>query len=78
EIIEGIGPKINQLLQQSGIHTFSDLAGTSLERLEQILRDARLRLANPGTWPEQARLAAEGEWSKLEALQKTLKAGRKG
>jgi hypothetical protein len=36
----------------------------------------RLRLANPTTWPDQAGLAAAGEWDRLKALQDGLKGGR--
>lgn len=76
--IEGIGPKISGLLQAAGISTFEQLAGTGVDRLEQILADAELAgLANPSTWPEQARLAAEGDWQRLETLQEELKGGRR-
>ena len=76
--IEGIGPKISGLLQGAGISTLDQLAGTGVDRLEQILADADLAgLANPSTWPEQARLAAEGDWQRLETLQEELKGGRR-
>lgn len=79
EIIEGIGPKIAGLLSQTGITTFAQLAQTEPERLVEILTAANLqRLANPGTWPRQAALAAEGKWDELTAYQQTLKAGRSG
>jgi len=78
KIIEGIGPSISGLLRESGIATFRQLAETSVERLDEILTSAQLRrLADPGTWPEQARLAAEGNWDGLKQLQNTLKAGRR-
>jgi len=77
-IVEGIGPKINTILHEAGIRTFARLAATEVPALEEILRAAGLRrINNPQTWPEQAKLAADGEWSKLETLQKQLKAGRK-
>lgn len=75
-VVEGIGPKISRLLQDSGIRTFRQLAESPVERLQQILDQARLRLADPGTWPEQARLAAAGDWEALSALQGRLKGGR--
>jgi hypothetical protein len=31
---------------------------------------------NPGTWPKQAKLAADGKWEELETLQKQLKGGK--
>jgi predicted flap endonuclease-1-like 5' DNA nuclease len=75
--IEGIGPKISGLLQENGISTFGQLAETDVDRLEQILDEAGLgRLADPGTWPEQASLAAAGDWAALEALQDQLLGGR--
>jgi small subunit ribosomal protein S2 len=78
--IEGIGPKLSSVLQAAGITTFAHLADTEVEQLEQILEEADprlLRLANPASWPEQASLAASGEWEALEALQSEMKAGRK-
>jgi predicted flap endonuclease-1-like 5' DNA nuclease len=52
-IVEGIGPKISELLNQNGIYTFAQLAGTSIERLRAILDagGSRFRIADPGTWP---------------------------
>ena len=76
--IEGIGPKISALLQEAGIVTFVQLAATDVGRLEQILAQARLSaLADPSTWPEQARLAAAADWDALDALQEKLKGGRR-
>ena len=78
--IEGIGPKLSSVLQEAGIVTFAQLAAASPDQLEQILEAADprlLRLAKPASWPEQAALAATGEWEALEALQGTLKGGRR-
>jgi predicted flap endonuclease-1-like 5' DNA nuclease len=78
-IVEGIGPKISDLLNQNGIFTFAQLATTSVERLRAILDagGSRFRIADPGTWPTQALLAREGYMDALKALQGTLRAGRK-
>jgi predicted flap endonuclease-1-like 5' DNA nuclease len=75
-IIEGIGPVIAGLLQQAGITTFAQLAETDLSRLEQILREAHLPISDPTTWADQARLAANGNWDGLRAMQDELKGGR--
>jgi hypothetical protein len=75
--IEGIGPKISRLLQAAGITNFAQLAATDVSRLEQIVREAGITIADPSTWPEQASLAAAGEWDVLEALQDELKGGRR-
>jgi predicted flap endonuclease-1-like 5' DNA nuclease len=75
--IEGIGPKISGVLQEAGIMTFAQLAAADASTLEQILEQAGIRLAYPETWPEQARLAAAGEWDALQKLQDELKGGRR-
>jgi predicted flap endonuclease-1-like 5' DNA nuclease len=79
EIIEGIGPKIADLLVKGGIAGFPALAATTPETLRAVLAKAgnRYAMANPDTWPEQAALAAQGRWADLLALQKSLTAGRR-
>lgn len=76
--IEGIGPKIASILNAHGIYTFADLAEAAVEELQKCLAEAgpRYRLANPETWPAQARLAADGKWLELDELQRKLKGGR--
>ena len=78
--IEGIGPRIAGVLQEAGITTFRQLSNTGAEEIGEILEAADprlLRLADPTTWPQQAALAAEGNWPALEALQDDLKGGRR-
>jgi len=77
--IEGIGPKIADILNGHGIMTFAQLAATDVGRLQQILEEAgpRYQLANPETWPEQANLAAAGDWTALATLQEGLAGGRR-
>lgn len=77
EIIEGIGPKIATVLQEAGIRTYAQLAASDPEQIEAILRQSGLRLADPTTWPEQARLAAEGDMQGLQDLTSRLRAGRR-
>jgi predicted flap endonuclease-1-like 5' DNA nuclease len=77
--IEGIGPKIAQVLKGAGLVTFAQLADSSVEQLRTILAQAgpRFALANPETWPQQARLAAAGSWEELKKLQEGLRGGVK-
>jgi NADH-quinone oxidoreductase subunit I len=78
KVIEGIGPRIATMLQGAGITTFAQLAATEVSRLEQLLVEANLRrLADPATWPEQAKLAAAGNWDAFNALTQQLKGGRR-
>jgi len=76
--IEGIGPQIESLLRKAGIDSYAALAGTTVERLSEILQEAgeRFRVHDPASWPEQARLAADGEWTILARLQDDLRGGR--
>ncbi len=77
-MVEGIGPKIAELLADDGIATFSALAAASRDRLAGILERAgsRYRMHDPSTWPEQAALAAARRWSDLADLQDRLSGGR--
>ena len=78
--IEGIGPKISSVLQAAGITTYAALASTDAAQIRQILGDESpnlLRLADPSTWPQQAELAATGDWDGLAKLQGELKGGRR-
>lgn len=59
--IEGIGPKVNQVLHEAGIRTYEQLANSSEEELRAILREANLYMINPESWPEQAREVAGRE-----------------
>jgi ribosomal protein L30 len=78
EQIEGIGPKIAGVLTAAGIVTFADLAAADTSRLTEILQqEPNLRSADPGTWPEQAALAAAGKWDEFKALSEQLKGGRR-
>lgn len=76
--IEGIGPKIADLLHNAGISTYAHLANTSPEQIQDILDEAgpQYKLADPTSWPQQAQHAAAGEWEALKALQDKLIAGR--
>lgn len=77
--IEGIGPKIADLLIAAGIPDLAALAQADVETLREILAAAgrRYRLADPTTWPEQAALGAAGDWDGLAAFQAQLKGGRR-
>jgi predicted flap endonuclease-1-like 5' DNA nuclease len=77
--IEGIGPKVSAALVAMGITTFAQLAQADPARLEADLKAAGVRVitGSSTTWPEQAALAARGDWAGLEALQGQLKGGRK-
>jgi predicted flap endonuclease-1-like 5' DNA nuclease len=78
EVVEGIGPKIEEVLFKAGITTFAQLAATDVDTLKRITLDAKIRLTpSIDTWAEQAALAAKGDWDALETMKARLTAGRR-
>lgn len=78
KIIEGVGPKIEELFKTSGILTWKSLSETSVDRCNEILDKAgdRFRIHDPGTWPRQSKLAYEGKWQELKDWQEKLDKGK--
>lgn len=78
-VIEGIGPKINDLFKENGVQTFAQLAEQTVPQMRAILDKggARYRIANPSTWAQQAALAAKNQWAALKTLQDELSGGIK-
>ncbi len=76
--IEGIGPKIQQMLYDAGIYTFAQLANTDVSVIQRILDQGgpAYKVHNPESWPFQAKLAAEGKWEELKKWQDEHKHGR--
>ena len=71
QVINGIGPVIEGLLNGIGISTWSDLAAVDVDAVRSMLADAGSRFArhDPSTWPLQARLLERGEWDAFLALE---------
>ena len=78
KIVEGIGPKIEELLKAANIMTWSDLASTDTTTLKSILTKGgdRFQMHDPSSWADQAALAVEGKWKDLEEYQDLLIGGR--
>jgi len=76
--IEGIGPKIAEVLRSSGVISFEKLAGMNPEQIKSVLNAAgdRFSFQDPTTWPAQADLAAKGKWDELKTWQEELKGGK--
>ncbi len=77
ELIEGIGPKIGELLRAANLGTFEALAKTTPEKITEVLHAAgnKFNMAKPETWPEQAALAAKGDWAAFDKLTEELVGG---
>ena len=78
KIIEGIGPKIEELYHAAGIKTWKALGETPVQVLEDILNEVGSHYAmhNPETWSKQAIMAYLGKWQELKDYQESLNAGR--
>ena len=78
KIIEGIGPRLELILYNDGIRTFKELAETRVDKIKEIMIAAgkNPNFNDPSTWPEQARLLANGEMEKFKAYTKWLDGGK--
>ncbi len=76
--IEGIGPKIAEILNAGNINTFAELAASTPEAIRALLTAAGGRFAahNPQTWPMQSGMAAEGKWDELKKWQDESDGGK--
>ena len=76
--VEGIGKKIEALLYKNKIHSYKQLSKTTIKSLKEILDagGSKFSIHNPGSWPKQAKLAAEAKWEDLALLQQHLKGGK--
>lgn len=77
QVVEGIGPKMESVLKDNKIKTWDDLSNSSLDGLRKILDSygSKYKIIDPATWPEQARMANQGDWEGLIARQKQLSGG---
>jgi len=67
-IIDGIGPDYAAALSAAGVKTFAQLSEQAPDGIAEILSNAGTPLIagnSAGTWPRQAKYAADGDWSAL-------------
>ena len=78
KLVEGIGPKIAEILTAAGIDTYAKLAAKQPEEIREILLEqgSRYKMFDPETWPAQAQLAADGKMDELQKLKDELHGGR--
>jgi predicted flap endonuclease-1-like 5' DNA nuclease len=78
KIVEGIGPKIEELYHVAGIKTWKTLSETAVEKSKDILNNAgdNYAIHNPSTWAKQALLAYQGKWRELKDWQDSLDGGK--
>lgn len=79
QIIEGIGPKMDEVLKKHGLGTWAAIASNTKDSLRAILdkeNPKRYKIIDPTTWSDQAQLAVDGKWEALIAMQKDLDTGK--
>lgn len=76
--LEGIGPKLEKILNAAGIQSYAQLAAMTPEQIRPILEAAgsQFKMHDPKSWPYQAELAAKGDWARLKEYQHLLITGK--
>ncbi len=72
--IEGIGPKISEVLTTAGITSFAALADAKDADTQEMIKDVKGN-HRAETWNEQSALARDGKWDELKTLQDSLDGG---
>jgi len=77
-IVEGIGPKTQELFHNHDMKTWQALADSSVDKCKEVLVSGgnHFKMHNPGTWPKQSRMAADGKWQELFEWQEKLDGGK--
>ena len=78
KLVEGIGPKIEELFHNAGLKTWASVAASKVERLKEILvaGGERFQMHDPGTWPKQCQMMVDDKWEELKAYQDRLDGGK--
>ena len=73
QVIEGVGPKMESVLKENGIDTWSKLANKTKSELKNMLEvyGSKYALINVTDWPSQAQLANQGKWEELIKFQQS-------
>lgn len=77
-IVEGIGPKTQALFHNHDVKTWQALADSSVAKCKEVLDSGgnNFKMHNPGTWPKQSKMAADGRWQELFEWQEKLDGGK--
>ena len=77
-VVEGIGPKIQELFHNHNVNTWKGLSECSVDKCQSVLDSGgdRFKIHNPGSWSQQAKMAYEGRWADLLKWQDELDGGK--
>lgn len=67
KVVEGIGPKIEEMFRAAGIKTWKALSETSVASCQEVLDGGgdRFKVHDPASWPMQAKMCYENKWVEL-------------
>ncbi len=75
--IEGIGPKINEILRSGGVRTFRRLAALPVDDVRSIVNEGGVSfIPSADSWASQAALLRDGDETGFQSLVDRLVAGR--
>ena len=74
KVIEGIGPRIEEILNSKGINTFQQLSNSDTDVLKSYIveEDSRFSKNETESWPHQAAMADKGQWEELNIYQEFM------
>ncbi|MFT4666374.1 MAG: putative flap endonuclease-1-like 5' DNA nuclease [Polaribacter sp.] len=75
KVIDGVGPKLEKILNKGGINTYLQVSKAKVSTLKELLLTAgpRYKTYDPSTWGRQAELAAAQRMMELKKFQASLK-----
>lgn len=78
KVIEGIGPKIEEMFSRRGIKTWKSLSEASVAECQKVLNTGGkgYQIHDPASWPMQAKMCYEGKWIELLRWQEVHKHGK--
>jgi predicted flap endonuclease-1-like 5' DNA nuclease len=78
KLVEGIGPKIENLFHKAGLKTWLSVAKSKSSRLKEILvaGGERFQMHDPTTWPKQCQMIVDNQWNELKRYQQKLNGGK--
>lgn len=78
KIVEGIGPKIEELFHNFDIRTWKTLSETTVAKCQEVLDSGgeAYKIHDPASWPMQAKMCYENKWADLWKWQEEHKGGK--
>ena len=73
QAIQGIDAETERVLKSAGIDNWLEISETTVERLQEILAEGKIRNTDASNWSVQAILLADGHVNRLKIYLENLK-----